>query len=350
VDREAEVDFWVEHARAGAVLTLGLTFVNLLYAIATWDSGPNRDVLVAMNAVAILSAMTGFRLAPEQRIARSPYRDWIFGGWCLVPSVLVAVAAYLDGGINSPYAWLFPVSVMLTAAGHRPLMVALTTTSSIVGVIVVSAADDAPNGSAAFVRIAYLVALGYLSTIAARTRWGQFEEQLEKNASLARLAERDGLTGLLNHRAFHLRLAAEIDHAQRVGGTLSLLLIDLDHFKEVNDQFGHLAGDEVLRQVAAVLQDVAREGDVVARVGGEEFCVLLPNTAAIGARLPAERVRAAVAVLRDPVPLTVSVGVASYPEDATAAPRLFEKADEALYEAKRRGRNRVHTTHASVAV
>jgi diguanylate cyclase (GGDEF)-like protein len=128
---------------------------------------------------------------------------------------------------------------------------------------------------------------------------------------------------------------------------MSLLVVDLDHFKDINDQFGHLAGDEVLCQVANVLQDVARDGDVVARVGGEEFCVLLPNTASIGARLPAERVRAAVAILRDPVPLTVSVGVSSYPEDATTARELFERADEALYEAKRRGRNRVHTAHAA---
>ena len=350
MDREAEVDFWVEHARAGAVLTIGLTLVNLLYALATWDSGSHRDVLVTMNVIALAGAIFGVVKLPEERIARSPYRDWIFGVWCLLPSALVAVAAHLDGGIQSPYAWLFPVSVIMTAAGHRPLMVALTASSSVVGVIVVSALDEGVGAAATFVRIAYVIALGYLSAIAARTRWHQFEQQVKRNASLEQLAERDGLTGLLNHRAFHLRLAAEIEHAQRVGGTLSLLFVDLDHFKEVNDQFGHLAGDEVLRHVAAVLQDVAREGDVVARVGGEEFCVLLPHTAAIGARLPAERVRAAVAVLRDPVPLTVSVGVASYPEDAAAARDLFEKADAALYEAKRRGRNRVHTTHAGVAV
>ena len=347
MDREAEVDFWVQHARAGAGLTLGLTLVNLLYALATWDTGPNRDVLVGMNVVAIVSALTGIRLVPEERIARSPYRDLIFGAWCLVPSALVAVAAYLDGGIESPYAWLFPVSVMMTAAGHRPLMVGLTAASSIIGVIVVSAVDRNEGAAAAFVRIAYVVALGYLSAIAARTRWRQFEQQVKRNASLEHLAERDGLTGLLNHRAFHARLVAEVEHAQRIGGTLSLLVIDLDHFKEVNDRFGHLAGDEVLRQVAAVLQDVAREGDVVARVGGEEFCVLLPNTAAIGARLPAERVRAAVAVLRDPLPLTVSVGVCSFPDDAASARELFERADAALYEAKRRGRNRVHLAHVA---
>jgi len=127
-----------------------------------------------------------------------------------------------------------------------------------------------------------------------------------------------------------------------VGTSMSLLLIDLDHFKDVNDQYGHLMGDEVLRQVAGVLAEVARDGDVVARVGGEEFCVLLPNTPGMGARLPAERVRSAVATLRDPVQLTVSIGVSSYPDDATNAYDLFERADEAMYEAKRRGRNRVH--------
>jgi diguanylate cyclase (GGDEF)-like protein len=349
VDREVEANFWLEHARAGAVLTLGLTLVNLTYALATWGSGANRDVLVTINTAALIGAVAGMLLLPEERIARSPYRDWIFGAWCLVPSVLVAFAAHLDGGISSPYAWLFPVSVMMTAAGHRPLMVALTSASSIIGLLVVSAVDGGfgANASATAVRVAYLVALGYLSSIAARSRWRQFEQQVERNVSLEQLAERDGLTGLLNHRAFHLRLATEVAHAQRVGSAISLLLVDLDHFKDINDHYGHLAGDDVLRRVAEVLQDVARDGDVVARVGGEEFCVLLPNTSSIGARLPAERVRAAVAIIRDPVPLTVSVGVSSFPEDAPIARELFERADEALYEAKRRGRNRVHTAHAA---
>ena len=344
MNREAEANFWLDHAKAGAVLTLGLTTVNLLYAVATWGSGANRDVLVAINAIALVGALVGFLMVPEERIARSPHRDLIFGAWCLVPNVLVAVAAHLDGGIRSPYAWLFPVSVMMTAAGHRPLMVMLTAGSSIAGVLVVSSVDGGfgANASATVVRIAYLIALGYLSAIAAGTRWRLFETQLERNASLEQLAERDGLTGLINHRAFHLRLAHEVEHSARVGTSMSLLLIDLDHFKEVNDQYGHLAGDEVLRRVAVVLSEVAREGDVVARVGGEEFCVLLPNTPGIGARLPAERVRSAVATLRDPVPLTVSIGVSSFPDDATTARDLFERADEAMYEAKRRGRNRVH--------
>ena len=349
MDREVEARFWAEHARAGAILTLGLTVVNGVYALATWGSGPHRDILVTINAVALVGAVVGYLLAPEEKIARSPHRDLIFGVWCLLPSLLVAVAAHLDGGIQSPYAWLFALSVMLTAAGHRPVMVMLSAASAIIGTLVVSGLDGtlSDNPSAALVRIAYLAALGYLSGIAAKTRWAQFEEQLERNASLEQLAERDGLTGLLNHRAFHLRLAAEVAHAELVGSALSLLLVDLDHFKEINDQFGHLAGDEVLCKVSEVLQEVARDGDVVARVGGEEFCVLLPNTAPIGARLPAERVRSAVAILRDPVPLTVSIGVSSFPDDASTARDLFERADAALYEAKRRGRNRVHTAHAA---
>lgn len=162
------------------------------------------------------------------------------------------------------------------------------------------------------------------------------------------LAATDALTLVLNRRALLERLTVEVDRARRFGSPLSLLLLDLDYFKQINDTAGHLAGDDVLRQVGTLLQDAVRTVDVVARYGGEEFVVILPETLAEGGLTFAERLRERIAAHAfdvgggDSHHLTVSIGMASFRGDATpTAQRLFALADEALYRAKSAGRNRV---------
>jgi len=172
-------------------------------------------------------------------------------------------------------------------------------------------------------------------------------ELAEANARLAQLAVTDGLTGLYNHRHFHERLTLEVERSQRSGLPLSLLMLDVDHFKQFNDTFGHPAGDEVLRQLARVLADARRANDVVARYGGEEFAVILVDTAKFTAAKVAERVRERVNAhdFSDAAPrvgaLAVSIGVATFPDDGSDAEALVRAADTALYAAKRAGRNRV---------
>ncbi|MGQ0804245.1 MAG: diguanylate cyclase [Actinomycetota bacterium] len=346
MEPDVETDFWAEHARAGGFVTLAVVVVDLAYSLATWSSGAYRPALVTLNTLALVGAGFALVLVPEERIARSPHRDVIFAAWTLASTVLVAVASHLDGGIDSPFAWLFPLSVMIVAVIHRPRLVVVTAAASMAGLLVVAGLNGG-IGAAVMVRASYLVVIGYLSAVAARSRWHQYEDQVERNAALSSIADHDGLTGLLNHRSFHLRLADEVARAQRSDAPLSLLLVDLDHFKEINDRHGHLVGDEVLRRVAGVLVDVARETDVVARVGGEEFCMLLPDTALAAAVVPAERLRAAVEAIGDPEALTVSVGLSGLPADAATATELFSAADDALYRAKRAGRNRVHTARAA---
>ena len=159
---------------------------------------------------------------------------------------------------------------------------------------------------------------------------------------LAAMTSNDALTGLANHRAFHERLAQEVDRARRRRDPLSVVAIDVDHFKAINDAHGHAEGDRVLQAIAGSLRAQARPYDVVARLGGEEFALVLPGVDAKEAVAVAERCRLAVAALAvHGSPLACSAGVAGFPTDDPAGTRLAELADGALQWAKRSGRGRV---------
>ena len=156
-----------------------------------------------------------------------------------------------------------------------------------------------------------------------------------------RLATRDSLTGLANRRLFDESLQREVHRAQRLDTPVSLLVLDVDHFKQVNDTYGHQTGDSVLREVADALVSNTKNYDVAARYGGDEFVVLLPGCSRADAVKVAERVRRGIARSVGEAPVTISVGVASVPDNANDAERLMAAADAALYDAKRNGRDRV---------
>lgn len=150
----------------------------------------------------------------------------------------------------------------------------------------------------------------------------------------------DPLTGVLNRRGFDLRLNEEFERARRYQAPLSLLLIDVDHFKEFNDTFGHVAGDETLRIVTQALCEGVRKHDIIARYGGEEFAVILPATGSDGAYVLAERLRRLVQQAAWPLrPVTISVGGAGLTDEMMSVCDLIERADQALYAAKQGGRN-----------
>ncbi len=175
------------------------------------------------------------------------------------------------------------------------------------------------------------------------------ESTMADNARLEQLAQTDPLTQLLNRRALAERITAEMERALRYDSSLSLLMVDLDHFKRINDTYGHLTGDDVLRDFALLLSRTIRTTDVVARYGGEEFLVLLPEADEAGAEHFAERIRMAVeqhefgARVGEPsLRLTASIGVATFPAARIETVEdLFARADAALYRAKADGRNRV---------
>ena len=160
---------------------------------------------------------------------------------------------------------------------------------------------------------------------------------------LRTLANTDGLTGLLNQHACHQRLELEIAAASASGRALGLVVIDLDHFKAINDTHGHAEGDRILQAVAARLTSAVRATDIAARLGGEEFVLILPGAGPAHALETAERARAAIAeVSASGRTLTATAGVATYPENSQHAGRLLELADAAMYSAKRAGRDRCH--------
>ncbi|HVH34475.1 MAG TPA: GGDEF domain-containing protein, partial [Tahibacter sp.] len=201
---------------------------------------------------------------------------------------------------------------------------------------------------AALLLLAFLLSLGLRARIRrldarnrqldalVRERTGELEQA---NVQLRDLAERDGLTGVANRRRFDAFLAASLAAAAQTRRPVAVLLADVDHFKAYNDANGHLAGDNVLRCVAAALLRSVRDDTLVARFGGEEFCLVVPQCDLAAA---AELGRRLCAVVAESCGVTISVGAAaSVPEATDAVERLLARADEALYRAKREGRNRV---------
>lgn len=212
---------------------------------------------------------------------------------------------------------------------------------SIIGVLIVASSTNRELTAAERDR---LQVIGNQSSLALQN--ALLHEELE------RLSVTDRLTELYNHGYFQQRLDEELGRAARFGHTLSVIMLDIDDFKQFNDNYGHPKGDKVLQAVSAIIRQNLREIDVAARYGGEEFILVLPETDIDGALAVAERIRKSMSQFEfffgqnsRPVTQTVSLGVATYPAHATTPTRLVESADKAMYEAKRYGKNQVRVAH-----
>ena len=169
-----------------------------------------------------------------------------------------------------------------------------------------------------------------------------------KNRVLAEVSARDALTGLYNRWYVMEKIESEMNRSLRHGSPVALLMLDIDHFKRINDSFGHAAGDQVLKSFGQVLRESCRVYDVPGRYGGEEFCIILPETRIGSTTAVAERIRQRLAASRfdvgtDRVAITASIGIAGMDADGgiVSSAALIERADRALYSAKNNGRNRV---------
>jgi two-component system cell cycle response regulator len=213
------------------------------------------------------------------------------------------------------------------------------------GVFLLRRTAQEPRFDAADVEFACTVVR---SGVAAIQRANAIETARADNSRLEVLAHTDPLTQLVNRRALTIRLVTEMERVRRYNAPLSMLLIDLDHFKLVNDTYGHMAGDDVLASVATLLQRAVRSVDIAARYGGEEFVVVLPETGRQGAVAFAERIRERIASHgfsigeAEKIRVTTSIGVATHPSPRLdSVEDLFRAADIALYRAKENGRNLV---------
>jgi diguanylate cyclase (GGDEF)-like protein len=242
------------------------------------------------------------------------------------------VRRVFGGDAATPMLQIVDEDARFESEGVAPLVFPIAMGSTVLGEIALSPsrADAAPSETAALLELVGRELAGPL-------RIAALVEESE------RLATTDALTGLLNRRAFSGGLRTELARSSRYELPLSVLLVDIDHFKTVNDTHGHAAGDLALVEVANTVRGMLREPDVVCRWGGEEIVILLPNTGPSGAAVAAERLRAQVAAMEleygsVKLKLTVSIGITEL-QRGDDLERLIERADAALYEAKASGRN-----------
>lgn len=304
----------------------GLTLAFVLAFAAALTAAPSQlwalRVAFAFALFFTVSMVTLGGCAVRSRVPRAPY------------FLLASVASALGAGITALTVWGV---VGFEAWAYHAVEVGMLVDATLLGV-----ALGRQFRAALVERMRAELASRELSL-----RNEQLNESVEK---LAHVAATDGLTGLWNRRHFEQLLAAEVDRAGRYGQPVSLLLFDIDHFKAINDTCGHQAGDAVLCELAELVRARVRRSDTVTRWGGEEFTVLMPGAALVGALEAAEKLRADVEAhpFAGGLKVTVSVGVAQWAGAAERADRWIARADQALYEAKRAGRNRVVKEDAPV--
>jgi len=307
-----ETTAWVVTGLA-VVLTVGTAWLLLRFAPRLWTKWDPHFVFVPSIATALLLSEFVWA-APEVRML-------VLVVW---PVVLIFLAGYVGFTQSALLSGLMTAGYLAATVLARPAGMRLGVEAIVAGVFFVTTLfADVVLDSIRRQRLALIDARG----------------------ELARLVSTDALTGLPNRRHFQEALDAEMARVQRYGGSFSLALLDLDEFKRFNDRFGHPAGDEVLCELARTIRRHMRASDRVARLGGEEFAIILVGTGKEAARGVMERLRNAVAELDlDQLAgpgcvVTASIGIAAAPDDAEYAAELVRRADEALYEGKARGRN-----------
>jgi diguanylate cyclase (GGDEF)-like protein len=333
--------FWVRHTRIGVALT-GVACLNVLaYAFTT--HGAQRDHLLVMAAVTTVLT-PAVLLMPIARIAQHRYGICFFYGWSASCIAVLAIGAAWDGGTNSELTRMFFLPLAYAAMAYPALGVALCGAGTLLAYLGLALSSGVQNGPRAAFDCGVLFLVTTACAFAARYRWQVQDAQDALTSRLSELADVDGLTGCLNQRAFGRSMdeyctRTGADATDATDATTALIIIDLDHFKQVNDNHGHIAGDMVLGLVAEALRHAVRAGDLVARIGGDEFAVIAPGLRPDAARALADRCRHAIEQAAASWQVTGSVGVAAVPAP-TDPVALYELADRAAYEAKRAGRNR----------
>ena len=315
------VEFRLRNVRAGVALSVFCCAYLLVYCAITW-SHPHRDVLAGLAIASILTSLTILRL-PLDGVMRHPYwREAFFMGWSCLLIVFVTVIVLVDGGVSSPVAAVYFLPLVFAALSYPVKSMVAVAVMDVAGYVIAAVGVGGVSPTTVGFVALTLVCASWMCAWQARIH------QLHRD-ELSRVSRRDPLTGALNRRGFDERFTAELSRARRSGGTVGLILVDLDDFKGTNDRLGHAAGDEQLRWAVDAMTAVLRPSDAVGRLGGDEFAVLAPGsgpaeTAALAARLHAELQNGAPA----------SLGAATFPADGLDADALHQVADLDLYAVK----------------
>ena len=333
--------FWASHIRLGnAVLTGGSLFA-LAYFTATPD-GSHRPALLTVSSLSLIVAVG--TLLFVDRVAVYPWRVTFSFASTLAAGAALTACIYLDGGLHSPLIIFMVLPIMSAALALPTREVMICGMAGLVEFGLVAFTDSSAGSTTSEVAAlsALLAGTIALSMGAARYR-SRFEVQEDRLLQeLQRKVHTDSLTGCLNQGTFYERLDIEISSALRHGQSLSLLLADIDLFKSFNDSHGHAEGDAALAKIGAVMRTTSRSGDTVARVGGDEFAVILPMTDVASASALADRMASVVDHLQGSE-FSVSIGFAALDPLAPTSKKLFRDADLGLYRAKANGRGCVAT-------
>ena len=327
--------YWVRHVRHGVVLSELSSLAALAYVVLNPAASGIHPVVVGLALIVIVAAPLLLRLPLAEMMSdrRGPL---FFYAWSIAVTVVVAVAARLDGGHSPLYALLF-ITLGFMAATYPPYGVAAMGSLMVASYLLVV---SLPDVDAAALFIAGVMALyTALCVMVSVNSWAAHDRQVELLRSQRALAATDELTGGPNRRAFLDRLGLAVEGAGQ-GEPTVVLLVDLDGFKAVNDRAGHAAGDLVLKDVAAALAGAVRDTDTVARLGGDEFAVLARTGPDLTGESLAERLRAAVAARGAARGVTASVGLAAL-EVGDDVESVLHRADEGMYRAKTAGGDRV---------
>ncbi len=339
VEADARRRFWLSHMRLGFGVFLLESLVVMLY-LALTPGGPHRPLLWWIAASWLAFAAAGLAFAPF--IAAQPWRSTYSVSWTIAATYAVGLVAILDGGMGSPILLLLFLPLVYGTLMFTPRSATVCGVSALVSLTMVALVDRgvmAVEGRT-FMLFASVAGAAVLSVTAAINRSHVELHEATLLTALAELASTDELTGCTVRRVLRQRTEEEIERAVRSGSPLSLLMIDVDRFKEVNDNYGHVVGDRVLAAIGRILLANSRSFDVASRLGGDEFALLLPESDTAAAVSVAER------IFRDLVgegeaPVTLSVGVSTLDRSHPTMEHLFDEADMALYQVKRAGRDAI---------
>jgi diguanylate cyclase (GGDEF)-like protein len=302
--------------------------VALAYVLAT-PNGPHRGALVVLDILSMAS-WVGIFWWVGIRLVATKWRTPFFSSWTISSLGFIVVGTLLDGGTHSPMSYFLVLPLLFAGLAYPPRTVVTLTGIGVVAAAVIGVWTPRPSLWAAAALATTMLVAGVLATSTALNRHHLI-------TTLVDTANHDGLTGCMTRSAFYKRLEHESAMCRRYGGHFSVVVADLDNLKNLNDQYGHQAGDGALRAVGQALVTTGRATDLAGRLGGDEFALLLPSAGSVEAERMAKRLLAAIAS-GSPITMTASAGIAEWVPDE-GPDDLLQRADVALYSAKRSGRN-----------